>query len=122
MFLIGRPGHGDRSGADIGATIRSGPSGRGGENPTNTNVISCDQVRLTFDLSVWTPLQVFKKAYIPRTLTDVSHYERDVDLMRTKEEESSISGHDDNVRKIWDVNVLFFCSGGSGWTGGSLLI
>uniref|UniRef100_A0A3Q1HPW0 Serine/threonine-protein kinase RIO1 n=1 Tax=Anabas testudineus TaxID=64144 RepID=A0A3Q1HPW0_ANATE len=41
--------------------------------------------------------EVFKKAYIPRTLTDVSHYERDVDLMRTKEEESSISGHDDNI-------------------------
>uniref|UniRef100_A0A3Q1F952 non-specific serine/threonine protein kinase n=1 Tax=Acanthochromis polyacanthus TaxID=80966 RepID=A0A3Q1F952_9TELE len=41
--------------------------------------------------------EVFKKAYIPRTLTEVSHYERDVDLMRTKEEESAISGHDDNV-------------------------
>nr|XP_033506732.1 serine/threonine-protein kinase RIO1 [Epinephelus lanceolatus] len=41
--------------------------------------------------------EVFKKAYIPRTLTEVSHYERDVDLMRTKEEESAICGHDDNV-------------------------
>ncbi|KAM3604043.1 uncharacterized protein V6R79_005645 [Siganus canaliculatus] len=41
--------------------------------------------------------EVFKKAYIPRTLTEVSHYERDVDLMRTKEEESAISGHSDNV-------------------------
>lgn len=41
--------------------------------------------------------EVFKKAYIPRTLTEVSHYERDIDLMRTKEEESAISGHDDNV-------------------------
>ncbi|XP_054452128.1 serine/threonine-protein kinase RIO1 [Anoplopoma fimbria] len=41
--------------------------------------------------------EVFKKAYIPRTLTDVSHYERDVDLMRTKEEESAICGHEDNV-------------------------
>ncbi|XP_047445854.1 serine/threonine-protein kinase RIO1 [Mugil cephalus] len=41
--------------------------------------------------------EVFKKAYIPRTLTEVSHYERDVDLMRTKEEESAISGHHDNV-------------------------
>ncbi|XP_072219707.1 serine/threonine-protein kinase RIO1 [Leuresthes tenuis] len=29
--------------------------------------------------------EVFKKAYIPRTLTEVSHYERDVDLMRTEE-------------------------------------
>ncbi|XP_023252992.1 serine/threonine-protein kinase RIO1-like [Seriola lalandi dorsalis] len=42
--------------------------------------------------------EVFKKAYIPRTLTEVSHYERDVDLMRTKEEESALSGHNDNVR------------------------
>ncbi|XP_077415875.1 serine/threonine-protein kinase RIO1 [Vanacampus margaritifer] len=29
--------------------------------------------------------EVFKKAYIPRTLTEVSHYERDVDLVRTAE-------------------------------------
>uniref|UniRef100_A0A8C9XEG8 Serine/threonine-protein kinase RIO1 n=1 Tax=Sander lucioperca TaxID=283035 RepID=A0A8C9XEG8_SANLU len=35
--------------------------------------------------------EVFKKAYIPRTLTEVSHYERDVDLMKTKEEESAIN-------------------------------
>ncbi|XP_060901527.1 serine/threonine-protein kinase RIO1 [Labrus mixtus] len=41
--------------------------------------------------------EVFKKAYIPRTLTEVSHYERDVDLMKYKEEESAISGHHDNV-------------------------
>ncbi|XP_034411766.1 serine/threonine-protein kinase RIO1 isoform X2 [Cyclopterus lumpus] len=41
--------------------------------------------------------EVFMKAYIPRTLTEVSHYERDVDLMRMKEEESAIFGHDDNV-------------------------
>ncbi|KAK5604440.1 Serine/threonine-protein kinase RIO1 [Crenichthys baileyi] len=41
--------------------------------------------------------EVFKKAYIPRTLTEVSHYERDVELMRSKEEESAISGHQDNV-------------------------
>ncbi|XP_036940381.1 serine/threonine-protein kinase RIO1 [Acanthopagrus latus] len=41
--------------------------------------------------------EVFMKAYIPRTLTEVSHYERDVDLMKTKEEESAISGHQDNV-------------------------
>lgn len=45
------------------------------------------------------PPQVFKKAYIPRTLTEVSHYERDVDLMRTKEEESAVCGHNDNVRE-----------------------
>ncbi|XP_070701015.1 serine/threonine-protein kinase RIO1 [Pempheris klunzingeri] len=41
--------------------------------------------------------EVFKKAYIPRTLTEVSHYERDVDLMKAKEEESTVSGHHDNV-------------------------
>uniref|UniRef100_A0A8C4GWJ0 Serine/threonine-protein kinase RIO1 n=1 Tax=Dicentrarchus labrax TaxID=13489 RepID=A0A8C4GWJ0_DICLA len=41
--------------------------------------------------------EVFKKAYIPRTLTEVSHYERDIDLMKLKEEESAISGHNDNV-------------------------
>ncbi|XP_068424398.1 serine/threonine-protein kinase RIO1 [Clinocottus analis] len=41
--------------------------------------------------------EVFMKAYIPRTLTEVSHYERDVDLMRTKEEESAFCGHHDNV-------------------------
>ncbi|MEQ2183489.1 hypothetical protein GOODEAATRI_033197, partial [Goodea atripinnis] len=41
--------------------------------------------------------KVFKMAYIPRTLTEVSHYERDVELMRLKEEESAISGHHDNV-------------------------
>lgn len=41
---------------------------------------------------------MFKKAYIPRTLTEVSHYERDVDLMRTQEEELAISGQNDNVR------------------------
>ncbi|GLD73143.1 serine/threonine-protein kinase RIO1 isoform X1, partial [Lates japonicus] len=43
--------------------------------------------------------EVFKKAYIPRTLTEVSHYERDIDLMRTKEEESAIAGHEDNILK-----------------------
>uniref|UniRef100_A0A3Q2Q139 Serine/threonine-protein kinase RIO1 n=1 Tax=Fundulus heteroclitus TaxID=8078 RepID=A0A3Q2Q139_FUNHE len=42
--------------------------------------------------------EVFKKAYIPRTLTEVSHYERDVELMRSQEEESAISGQHDNVR------------------------
>ncbi|XP_034468754.1 serine/threonine-protein kinase RIO1 isoform X1 [Hippoglossus hippoglossus] len=38
--------------------------------------------------------EVFKNTYIPRTLTEVSHYERDVELMRAKEEESVISHHD----------------------------
>ncbi|GAA6098616.1 serine/threonine-protein kinase RIO1 [Tachysurus ichikawai] len=37
--------------------------------------------------------QVFKKAYIPRTLNDVSHYERDVDAM-AKEQENK---QNDNV-------------------------
>ncbi|CAK6981022.1 serine/threonine-protein kinase RIO1 [Scomber scombrus] len=41
--------------------------------------------------------EVFMKSYIPRTLTEVSHYERDVDLMKTKEEDLAISGHHDNV-------------------------
>ncbi|XP_061776568.1 serine/threonine-protein kinase RIO1 isoform X4 [Nerophis ophidion] len=41
--------------------------------------------------------EVFMKAYIPRTLTEVSHYERDFDLVRMKEEESAISGCDDSV-------------------------
>ncbi|XP_041847482.1 serine/threonine-protein kinase RIO1 isoform X2 [Melanotaenia boesemani] len=41
--------------------------------------------------------EVFKKAYIPRTLTEVCHYERDVDLMRTMEEESAVSCHHDNI-------------------------
>lgn len=39
--------------------------------------------------------QVFKKAYIPRTLTEVSHYERDVDAMK---ESSAVSEHSDSVR------------------------
>lgn len=39
--------------------------------------------------------QVFKKAYIPRTLTEVSHYERDVDVMK---ESSAVSEHSDSVR------------------------
>ncbi|XP_068196095.1 serine/threonine-protein kinase RIO1 [Antennarius striatus] len=41
--------------------------------------------------------EVFKKAYIPRTLTEVSHYERDADLMRSQGAESAVSGHHDNV-------------------------
>nr|XP_057923335.1 serine/threonine-protein kinase RIO1 isoform X2 [Doryrhamphus excisus] len=41
--------------------------------------------------------EVFKKAYIPRTLTEVSHYERDFDLVRMKEDESAISGRDDTI-------------------------
>ncbi|XP_010893667.1 serine/threonine-protein kinase RIO1 isoform X1 [Esox lucius] len=38
--------------------------------------------------------EVFKNAYIPRTLTEVSHYERDVDAMR---DESPGNMHNDSV-------------------------
>ncbi|XP_051943944.1 serine/threonine-protein kinase RIO1 [Hippocampus zosterae] len=41
--------------------------------------------------------EVFKKAYIPRTLTEVSHYERDFDLVRTREEETAANQQHDNV-------------------------
>eukprot|EP00066_Takifugu_rubripes_P030115 XP_011619381.1 PREDICTED: serine/threonine-protein kinase RIO1-like [Takifugu rubripes] len=38
--------------------------------------------------------EVFKKAYIPRTLTEVSHYERDVDVMK---EPSAVGEHSDSI-------------------------
>ncbi|XP_061694823.1 serine/threonine-protein kinase RIO1 [Syngnathoides biaculeatus] len=41
--------------------------------------------------------EVFKQVYIPRTLTEVSHYERDFDTVGKKEEEWAVGGHDDNV-------------------------
>uniref|UniRef100_A0A671ND87 Serine/threonine-protein kinase RIO1 n=1 Tax=Sinocyclocheilus anshuiensis TaxID=1608454 RepID=A0A671ND87_9TELE len=42
--------------------------------------------------------EVFKKAYIPRTLTEVTHYERDVDAMlKKKEEASSEDTNTDNI-------------------------
>lgn len=42
--------------------------------------------------------EVFKNAYIPRTLTEVSHYERDVDSMTMmKDEESSLNRQNDNI-------------------------
>ncbi|XP_037537370.1 serine/threonine-protein kinase RIO1 [Nematolebias whitei] len=41
--------------------------------------------------------EVFKKAYIPRTLTEVDHYERDVELMSAKEGNSADSGHLDHI-------------------------
>ncbi|XP_037131388.1 serine/threonine-protein kinase RIO1 [Syngnathus acus] len=41
--------------------------------------------------------EVFKRAYIPRTLTEVSHYERDFDMLRTGEEETTAGQHNDNV-------------------------
>ncbi|XP_063075155.1 serine/threonine-protein kinase RIO1 [Engraulis encrasicolus] len=42
--------------------------------------------------------EVFKNAYIPRTLTEISHYERDVAAMaKAKEEESALNTQNDNV-------------------------
>ncbi|XP_060100179.1 serine/threonine-protein kinase RIO1 isoform X2 [Heteronotia binoei] len=42
--------------------------------------------------------EVFKKAYIPRTLTDVKNYERDVDIMmKLKEEDVALSAQQDNI-------------------------
>ncbi|KAA0719157.1 Serine/threonine-protein kinase RIO1 [Triplophysa tibetana] len=42
--------------------------------------------------------EVFMKAYIPRTLNEVTHYERDVDTMsKKKEEESSENTQNDNI-------------------------
>uniref|UniRef100_A0AAR2JD40 Serine/threonine-protein kinase RIO1 n=1 Tax=Pygocentrus nattereri TaxID=42514 RepID=A0AAR2JD40_PYGNA len=41
--------------------------------------------------------EVFKKAYIPRTLNEVSHYERDVDTMMKKEQGSSENVQNDCV-------------------------
>ncbi|KAJ8272867.1 hypothetical protein GJAV_G00094360 [Gymnothorax javanicus] len=42
--------------------------------------------------------EVFKNAYIPRTLTEVTHYERDVDdMMKMKEEEASLAVQNDNI-------------------------
>ncbi|XP_063306600.1 serine/threonine-protein kinase RIO1 [Pelobates fuscus] len=42
--------------------------------------------------------EVFKKAYIPRTLNEVKHYERDVDLMhKLKEEDMALNTQQDNI-------------------------
>ncbi|NWU98309.1 RIOK1 kinase, partial [Upupa epops] len=42
--------------------------------------------------------EVFKKAYIPRTLTDVKNYERDVDIMmKLKEEDMALNIQQDNI-------------------------
>ncbi|XP_054841559.1 serine/threonine-protein kinase RIO1 [Eublepharis macularius] len=42
--------------------------------------------------------EVFKKAYIPRTLTDVKNYERDVDIMmKLKEEDAALNVQQDNI-------------------------
>lgn len=42
--------------------------------------------------------EVFRNAYIPRTLNEVSHFERDVDTMaKLKEDESSVNVQNDNI-------------------------
>ncbi|XP_009324743.1 PREDICTED: serine/threonine-protein kinase RIO1 isoform X2 [Pygoscelis adeliae] len=42
--------------------------------------------------------EVFKKAYIPRTLTEVKNYERDVDIMtKLKEEDMALNIQQDNI-------------------------
>lgn len=41
--------------------------------------------------------EVFKNAYIPRTLNEVTHYERDVDAMLKKKEASSEDTNTDNI-------------------------
>lgn len=42
--------------------------------------------------------EVFKKAYIPRTLTEVKNYERDVDIMmKLKEEDTALNVQQDNI-------------------------
>ncbi|KAG8571686.1 hypothetical protein GDO81_011751 [Engystomops pustulosus] len=42
--------------------------------------------------------EVFKKAYIPRTLNEVKNYERDIDLMqKLKEEDMSLNTQQDNI-------------------------
>lgn len=47
------------------------------------------------------PWQVFKKAYIPRTLTEVKNYERDVDIMmKLKEEDTALNVQQDNVSNL----------------------
>lgn len=43
---------------------------------------------------------MFKKAYIPRTLTEVKNYERDVDIMmKLKEEDMALNVQQDNVSR-----------------------
>ncbi|XP_077471456.1 serine/threonine-protein kinase RIO1 [Stigmatopora argus] len=41
--------------------------------------------------------EVFKRAYIPRTLAEVSHYERDYQLMAADEEDAALSGREHGV-------------------------
>lgn len=89
-FVTACPGDGHRVGADVRAAFQSGPRGRGGEKVLQTGADHGLRAPLTCP-----PPQVFKKAYIPRTLTEVSHYERDVDVMK---ESSAVGEHSDSVR------------------------
>ncbi|KAB0395930.1 hypothetical protein E2I00_004375 [Balaenoptera physalus] len=42
--------------------------------------------------------EVFKRAYIPRTLNEVKHYERDMDIMmKLKEEDMAMNAQQDNI-------------------------
>lgn len=107
LSVIGGAGHGDGGPAHGGAAIGPGPGRRGGngsEAPPSSSIGSQSSLRLR-------PPQVFKQAYIPRTLTQVRGYERHVELMRS-EEAAAISGHHDDVRAatfrllLWFLTVL----------------
>uniref|UniRef100_A0A2K6CC73 Serine/threonine-protein kinase RIO1 n=2 Tax=Macaca nemestrina TaxID=9545 RepID=A0A2K6CC73_MACNE len=51
--------------------------------------------------------EVFKRAYIPRTLNEVKHYERDMDLiMKLKEEDMAVNAQQDNVSRLVGVPAL----------------
>ncbi|XP_025928640.1 serine/threonine-protein kinase RIO1 isoform X2 [Apteryx rowi] len=50
--------------------------------------------------------EVFKKAYIPRTLTEVKNYERDVDvMMKLKEEDMALNVQQDNIPALLEKKV-----------------
>ncbi|KAG8513051.1 Serine/threonine-protein kinase RIO1, partial [Galemys pyrenaicus] len=52
--------------------------------------------------------EVFKRAYIPRTLTEVTSYERDLDvMMRLKEEDMAMSAQQDTVSGVVCAQGLF---------------
>uniref|UniRef100_A0ABI7XMM1 Serine/threonine-protein kinase RIO1 n=1 Tax=Felis catus TaxID=9685 RepID=A0ABI7XMM1_FELCA len=50
--------------------------------------------------------EVFKRAYIPRTLNEVKNYERDVDIMmKLKEEDMAMNAQQDNVPALLEDQV-----------------
>ncbi|MBZ3885642.1 Serine/threonine-protein kinase RIO1 [Sciurus carolinensis] len=50
--------------------------------------------------------EVFKRAYIPRTLNEVKNYERDVDMMmKLKEEDMAMNAQQDNVPALLENKV-----------------